>query len=71
MLSGGSITVTKAAPFTIAIADSAGNVNSFSIDSADLGKYIDNTAPTATIEKVYDTMYQVTSYIKLDDLSDA
>ena len=40
------ITVTKAATFTVVIVDKAGNRSAFTME---LGKYLDNTPPTATV----------------------
>ncbi|HBN84959.1 MAG TPA: hypothetical protein DDZ89_14075, partial [Clostridiales bacterium] len=66
-LRGRTITAANAVSFTAVIVDNAGNRNSFSMN---LGEYLDNTAPTATIEKINTTLYEVTAYIKLEDISD-
>lgn len=63
-LSGRTIAVTKAAAYTVAIVDKANNKSSFSMD---LGKYIDNIAPTVQVNKDYKSFYSVRTYIELSD----
>jgi len=61
------ITVTKAAPFTVVIVDKFNNKSSFTIE---VGDYLDNTPPEATVEKNYDKFVAMDAYVTLSDESD-
>ena len=65
-LSGRTLTVTEATTFTVVIVDKFNNKNSFTMD---IGKYLDNTPPTAVVNKEFKGFYIVNSYIKLKDTS--
>ena len=66
-LSGRTLTVSGAAEFTVVIVDKSDNKTAFSMK---LGKYLDNTKPTAEFKQEYKSLYSLYQYISLSDKSD-